>query len=205
MGFWDTMKDIGGWAIAPGLKAIDALGITDEPKGNVQQRQDLRNQGGMASWFADQGQAGFGRLGGEADALRAALARQAQGQGLVSSEMLRQGLQQNVAAQHAMAASASPQNQAMAARTAAMQAGRLGAGMSGQAALAGMQERAAAQQALAQFLLNQRQQELQAALGSRQNAISAYGGITPEKSKLEQWQPIINAGIGAAGIAAKGG
>lgn len=205
MGFWDTAWDIGKWAI-PGYATYRAgKWLTDEPAANAEQRKDLNNQGGMASWFADQGQAGFGRLGGEADALRAALARQAQGQGLVSSEMLRQGLQQNVAAQHAMAASASPQNQAMAARTAAMQAGRLGAGMSGQAALAGMQERAAAQQALAQFLLNQRQQELQAALGSRQNAISAYGGITPEKSKLEQWQPIINAGIGAAGIAAKGG
>ena len=174
----------------------------DESESKVQQRKDLNRQGVFASDLANMGQRGFGRLGGEVDALRSALGRQAQGQGLVSGEMLRQGLQQNVAAQHAMSASASPANQAMAARTAAMQAGRLGAGMSGQAALAGMQEQQAAQRALAEVLLQQRQQELNAALGGRQNAIGAYTGVTPEGSTLEKLQPIINAGIGAAGVIA---
>jgi hypothetical protein len=72
--------------------------------------------------------------------------------------------------------------------------------MAGQQAIAGLQERQQAQQALAQMLMQQRQQELQAALGSRQNAISAYGGVTPEGSFLDKWGGAIS---GAAAIAAK--
>ena len=71
-----------------------------------------------------------------------------------------------------MAASASPANAAMAARTAATQMGRLGAGMSGAAAMAGIQERNAAQQALNDSILRQQQLQLQGALGARQNAIA---------------------------------
>ena len=174
----------------------------DESESKVQQREDLNRQGGLASHFAGQGQRGFGQLGQEAASLRDLVSQQAQGRNLVSGEMLRQGLQQNLGAQRSMAASAAPQNQAMAARTAATQMGRLGAGMSGQAALAGMQEQQAAQRTLAELILQQRQQELNAALGGRQGAIGAYTGVTPEGTALEKMQPLINAGIGAAGIIA---
>jgi hypothetical protein len=87
----------------------------------------------------------------------------------------------------------------MAARTAANNVGRLGYGMSGQAAMAGMQERRDAESQLANMIMQQRQQDLNAALGSRQNATSAYGSVTPEQatpSMLQMAQPFINAGMG---------
>jgi hypothetical protein len=52
----------------------------------------------------------------------------------------------------------------------------MGAGLAGQQAVAGIQERQAAQNALNQMLMRQRQQELQAALQSRQTAM----GINPQ-------------------------
>jgi hypothetical protein len=123
---------------------------------------------------------------------------QARGENSVSAEQLRQALQQNLAAQRSMAASASPQNAAMAARTAAIQSGRLGAGLAGQQAVAGLAERNQAQQAYAQSLGQMRGQDLQAALGSRQTAVGANGAGqvgAPEKSLLEQYGPAV-ASIG---------
>lgn len=96
-----------------------------------------------------------------------------------------------------MAASASPQNQAMAARTAAMQMGRQGMGMSGQAAMAGLQERNQAQQQLGSMILGQRGQDAQVATGSRGNAIAGYGGVKPEGSMLDKWANPIAGGLGA--------
>jgi hypothetical protein len=207
MGAWDSIKEVGSYAI-PGYGAYKAgkklvNWATKEGAGAAEQRDNLGNQGGMASWFADQGQAGFGALGAESQGLRQMLAAQARGENSVVSEQLRQGLQSNVAAQRSMAASAAPQNAAMAARQAAINAGRMGMGLSGQAATARIQEQQAAQKTLGELLMQQRQQELQAALGSRQNAISGYGGITPGKSPLEQALPVINAGIGAASMGMK--
>jgi predicted DNA-binding WGR domain protein len=171
----------------------------DESKSAKTQRTDLNNQGGMSSVFADQGQTGFGALGAESQDLRQMLAAQARGENSVVEQQLRQGLQSNVAAQRSMAASASPQNAAMAARQAAINAGRMGMGLSGQAATARIQEQQAAQKTLGELLMAQRAQELQAALGSRQNAISGYGGVTPEKSGLDKAAPLINAGVGLLG------
>jgi len=168
----------------------------------TQQRNDLNKTGDAANRFANYAQGGYQNLGVESQSVRDALRRQAQGQDSLSSEQLRQGLGQQLAAQRSMAASASPQNAAMAARTGAMQMGRAQAGMTGQAAMAGIAERNAAQQALAQMLMQQRQQDLQAALGSRGNAVSAFGGVSPEKSGLEKAQPLISAAGGAAALAA---
>jgi hypothetical protein len=170
----------------------------DESASATQKRDDLNNQGGMSSWFADQGQQGYQQMGAEASQARDYLRGLASGQNSVSAEQLRQGLGQNMAAQRSMAASASPQNAAMAARTAAIQTGRLGAGMSGQAALAGLQERQAAQKQLNDSILQARQQDQQVALGSRQNAISGYGGTTPEGSTLDKWANPVAGGLGAA-------
>jgi hypothetical protein len=65
-----------------------------------------------------------------------------------------------------------------------------------------MQERQGAANALQNAILQQRQQDMQVALGSRGNAINAFGNIQPGKSTLEQYMPVINAGVGAASLAA---
>ena len=111
----------------------------------------------------------------------------------VSAEQLRQGLQQNVAAQQAMAAGAAPRNQAMAARTAMLQSGRLGAGLAGQQATAGLQER---QQAAQQYqaLLNAMMASSGATYGTATgNAIRAYGGAPQEKGWWEEYGPAVTA------------
>jgi hypothetical protein len=202
MGLWDYVKGGGFWGSAYGAAKNAIGGLTAESASAQAQRANLDNQGGMASWFGDQGQANYGALGAEAAQQRAQLQRLANGENSLSREQLRQGLQQNMSAQRSMAASASPQNGPMAALHAAQNMGRLGAGMSGQAAIAGIQERNAAQNALMQSILQQRQQDAQVALGSRQNAISAFGGMQPEKTKLEQYMPLVQAGVGAASLAA---
>jgi hypothetical protein len=136
---------------------------------------DLRGQAGLAGAFADRGEAGFGRRGGQADQTADYLGRVMRGEESVSREQLRQGLGQNVAAQQAMAAGARPGNAAMAARTAAMQAGRLGAGLSGQQAMAGIAERQAAAGQLGGLQTALRQQDLQAALGGRGLGLQGLG------------------------------
>jgi hypothetical protein len=118
----------------------------------------------------------------------------ASGRNSVTAEQLRQSLGQNLSAQRSMAASASPQNASMAALMASRNAMNLGSGLAGQQALAGMQERQAAQQALAQMMLGMRGQDAQVALGSRQNEISGYGGITPGKSTIEKFGGMVQSG-----------
>lgn len=174
---------------------------TDESASSKNKRSDLDETGQAANQFAEYNQGGYQQLTGEAAAQRDALRRQASGQDSLSSEQLRQGLQQNLASQRSMAAGASPGNSAMAARNAAMNMGRAASGMSGAAATAGIQERRAAQDALSQMILQQRGQDLQGALGSRQNAISGYGGITPEGTWLDKNAPLIKmAADGAAAV-----
>lgn len=194
------------WTIGPAGPLI-RKGVewaTQESDSAKQQRDSLSQQGGASSAFADKAEGAYGQLGAEGDRLRQMLYEQATGKKSVSGEMLRQGLDQQLTQQQSMAASAAPRDAAMAARTAANNMGRASYGMSGQAAVAGMQEKMAASQALADALYKQRQQDMQVGLGARQNAISGYGGMTPQKSPLEQMLPVINAGVGAVG-AIKGG
>ena len=178
-------------------------GLVEESQSTKDQRANLDETGLAANQFAEYNQGGYQALGAEAAAQRDALRRQAMGQDSLSAEQLRQGLQQNLASQRSMAAGASPGNSAMAARNAAMNMGRAASGMSGAAATAGIQERRAAQDALAQMILQQRGQDLQGALGSRQTAVGAYGQINPEGSKLDKWSPFIK--MMADGAAAAGG
>lgn len=172
--------------------------LGEESESAIAQRQNLEQQGKFGSVFADEGQHNYARgtadLADAADAMR----RRASGQDSLSAEQLRQGLQQNLAAQRSMAASASPQNAVMASRNAMNNANRAGIGMSGQAATAGIQERAAAEQALAKILLEKRQQDAQVALGSRQNAISGYGGAKPEGSWMDKYGAATAQGLGWA-------
>lgn len=160
----------------------------------------LQQQGTAAGGFADQGQAGYGAMSTESAAARDYLRRLASGEQSVSAEQLRQANEQNLSTQRSFAASASPQNAPMAARNAMMNMNRANVGLAGQQAVAGLQERQGAQKALMDSILQQRQQDAQVALGSRGNAVSSFGGATPDKSWLEKYGPSIASG--AAAIAA---
>lgn len=161
-------------------------------------RKALMDQAAAAGGFAGVGEQGYANMSAESQRAREQLARYASGQDSLSAEQLRQGLQQNMSAQRSMAASASPQNAAMAARTAANNMSRSSYGMSGQAAMAGIAERKAANESLANMIMQQRQQDAQVALGSRQNAVGAYGGTTPQGSAMDRWGSAIAGGVGAA-------
>ncbi len=159
----------------------------DESDSAQQQRGDLKYQADKSDSLREFATTGFGALGTEGDQMRGMLRDQATGAQSFSGEQLRQGLQQQQAMQQSMAAGAAPQNSAMAARTAAMQMGRNSSGMAGQAALAGIAERQGAAKAWADALLRQREQNLQASLGSSQNAINATSGQKAEGSTLDKW------------------
>ncbi len=194
--------DIGRGFQRIGGIASDAWGGLTKRPGEQEQRAGLTNQAQASGQFANLGErnfAGLGtQLGRESDYMRDI----ARGNQSVSAEQLRQALGQNLSAQQSMAASASPQNASMAALMASRNAMQLGSGLAGQQAVAGMQERQAAQQALAQMLLQQRQQELQAATQGRQTAVAGYSGITPGQSTLDQ---IAGPIAGAASLFTGGG
>jgi hypothetical protein len=172
---------------------------------NAWMSENLAN-GAQQNYDASGAQLGntYGQLGSAMNHLGGVM----RGENSVSREQLRQGLQSNMSAQRSMAASASPQNGPMAALMAAQNMGRMGAGMSGQAALAGIQERNAAAgqygqlgQAMGQLQLGARGQDVQAALGARQNAQNAYGAmINPNNQNqgtLERNAKLIGAVGGA--------
>lgn len=191
-----------GGAINAGTGGAVTGAIFNDPGSDAekQRKELLYQQAAAAGGFAQQGQQGYKQLGQRATGALDYLQGQTQGQNSVSAEQLRQGLAQNQAQQMSMAAGASPQNSAMAARTAAMQMGRLGAGLSGQQAIAGLQERNQAMQQYASLLEALRQQELQAALQSRANAMQGYGAQnagTPEKSNVEKYGPMVRDALSA--------
>jgi hypothetical protein len=166
----------------------------DDSQSAVDQRADLKDSAYKADAFASRGEENYAAMTAEAAKRRAYLERLASGQDSVSAEQLRQGLQQNLSAQRSMAAGAAPANAAMAARTAAMQSARLGSGLAGQQATAGLLERQAAEKALADMIMQQRQQDISVGLGSRQNGNQALGAIAPEKSDLEKYGGAIIGG-----------
>lgn len=173
------------------------------PDDEARRKQFLAEQAQAAAGFANQGQAGYGALTQEAQAARDYLRSIAEGKTSVSAEQLRQGLQQNLAAQRSMAAGAAPQNAAMAARTAAMQSARLGAGLAGQQAVAGLQERQAAQKALADMILGQRGQDIQVGLGGRGLAIQGQSQGTvgaPPPPEPTFFDKLLGAATGVAPI-----
>lgn len=194
----------------PGGQLLEDPGAAEEE----QRKAQLYGQAAAAGGFADQSQQGYGAYGqqaqgylGQGQGALAALQRQMQGQDSVSALQLRQALGQNQAQQMSMAAGASPQNAAAAARTAAIQSGRLGAGLAGQQAVAGQQER---NQATSQFgnLLGQQQaavgqlrgQDLQAALQSRGQAIQGYGAQDagqPAQSNIQKFGGALGGVLGA--------
>lgn len=203
MGVLDGFKKVGG-GIYGGIKKITGM---DDPGADAERMRKamLAKQAAAAGGFADTAQAGFGQLGAEAGVQRDYLGRLSRGEDSISAEQLRQGLQRNQADQISMAAGASPANTAGAARLGAILASRQASAMSGSAALAGLQERQMAHQALANMIMQQRGQDLNAALGSRQTAVQGYGAGqqgAPEKNWLEKYGPVIRD---VAGFAAGGG
>jgi hypothetical protein len=179
--------------------------LTEQLQAEANKKKQLEAAAAAAGNFAGQGEAGYGAMTGELAADRAYQRDIMTGKNSLSGEQLRQGLQQNMAAQRSMAASATPQNAVMASRNAMNNMNRAGIGMSGQAAMAGIQERAAAEQALARMMMEQRGQSMQGAIGSRGNAISGYGGVKPEGSTLDKWGPAISAAGGWFGNRGGGG
>jgi len=184
-------------ALIPSMQGSFAQGTIGNDPGAEQERMRralLQAQGASAGQFADQAQGGYAQLGAQGQQNIAGLQRLASGQDSVSAEQLRQGLQQNVAAQQSMAAGAPVRDQAVAARMAMINASRLGSQSAGQQALAGLQERNQAQLGLTGAIQGLRGQDLNAALGGRSTAVTAYGAGnagTPEKSWLEKYGPAI--------------
>lgn len=179
-----------------GLFGGDDQAARDEAK----RKQLLAEQAQQAGQFANQSQANYSAYGGMGTSALNALRAQAMGQNSVSAEQLRQGLQQNLAAQQSIAAGASPRNASMAGLQASRAAMSLGAGLAGQQSLAGIQERNAAWGQYGGLLQGLRGQDLQATLGSRQGAMTGYGAAnagTPAPSWLQQWGPGITGALGA--------
>ena len=157
-----------------------------------------------AGTLGDMGTAGMGAMGAQLNGVDSYLQGQMRGQNSVSAEQLRQGLQQNLATQQAMAAGAAPQNQAMAARNAAQNMASLGYGMSGQQAVAGLQERQNAAQQLGSNILGARGQDVNAATGGYGVAAQGYGSTLQNPQKTP-WSALLGGAGAAAGLAAKGG
>lgn len=131
----------------------------------AQQTQLANANAANAAAFTGQTQADYARNQAGLNSTINGLRAQAAGRNSVSAEQLRQGLSQNLSNQQSMAAGAAPNNAAMASRNAAMNMGRAGYGLAGQQAVAGLQERNQAQQALGQLQLGQSGQNLQGTLG----------------------------------------
>lgn len=165
MGAWDWVKD--HW---------DPGHIFGQSKEDKAKQGSLNTVGGNVGVLADDAHVNYqnlsGRLNGSLDELQA----RANGQNSVSALQLHQALQQNLANQRAMAAGASPNNAAMAARTASNNMGRMGVGLAGQQAVAGLQERNQAQDAYAQMLGQARGQDANTAVGAYNAQTGAYSG-----------------------------
>lgn len=167
---------------------------------SVDPRSSLMQTAGQAGAFGSTAAGNYNDMTEEGRATRDYLGRLMRGQDSVSAEQLRQALQQNLAAQRSFASSASPQNAAMAARTAATGMGRAASGLAGQQALAGIAERNAAATALGGMQTAFRGQDVSAALGGQGNAIQGYqGAIKPPEPSW--WERGIGALTGLGGAA----
>ncbi len=158
------------------------------------EKNALKTAAGQAGDFANQGQSGYGDMTNALGSQRKFYEDLMSGRGnSVVNEQLRQGLLQQQAAQQSMAAGASPQNSAMAARSAMMNMGRAQGNMAGQAALARLQEQQMAAEQLSGLNLGQRGQDANVGLQSRQNQMTGLGVNKPrEPGTVEK----VSAGIG---------
>lgn len=162
-----------------GLGGMDfnRVNRAEELYGGVDPNGDMARTAGQAEAFGRSSGAEFMGLGHEGAAQREMLRRRAAGADSLSAEQLRQSYQQVAGQQMGLAAGARPGNQLAAARNASMNVANAQAGMAGQQAVAGIQERAAAENQLGNAILGARNQALQGTLGGQQNAITGYGNI----------------------------
>lgn len=180
-------------------------GVADSPDRNLedQRKNALLNNAQAAGQFAGTAQVNYNQGTQQAQGALQSLWGQAQGQNSVSQLQLAQALQQAQGQQQSIAAGASPANAAMAARTAAIQSGRLAAGAVGQQAVAGQQERNQAMGQYASLLQGLRGQDAQTALGARNTAVQGYSGGAfgqDEKSDLEKYGGLAQGIVGAASL-----
>lgn len=187
-----------GWGTAIGAGAGVLLGGAQDLFGgsgpSLQQQQQAAYAAQAAQNYARNQQQTQGQIG--------QLQQLQSGQRSVSAEQLRQGMQQNQAQQMSMAAGAAPQNAVMAMRQASINAGRMGSGLAGQQAVAGLQERNQATMALNGLLGNNGQLANSAALGGwgvNQNAQNAQ-----YQQNLNQQNQIAGALAGAGSAYAMG-
>lgn len=193
MGVFDSIGGgIGGavGGLAGGIYGgiSDKLGLNrlehaEELYGGVDPSGHLGAASQQAQRFGAQQQGDVQQMTREGLAAREMLRRRAAGQDSLSAEQLRQGLGTVMAQQQGAAAGASPAGAAMAARNANMNAMQAGVGLSGQQAMAGIQERAAAEQMLNNAILQQRGQSIQGALGGQQGALQGYGAIEQNRTQ----------------------
>lgn len=176
-----------------------AFGVGSGDPSNTD-RQNVRQTGNNLSDFGDQARGGYGGDTAAMQGTQTYLQGLMSGQNSVSAEQLRQGLQQQLAQQQSMAASASPGNAAMAARNAAMNMGHASTAMAGNAAMAGLQERNQAASQLAGLQLGMRGQDLQGTLGGYNGAAGAYGAAMGNPQKT--WGSYLGPAISGAAAAA---
>ena len=134
-----------------------------------------------------QAQASYQQLGGQLNQQADYMQGLARGRDSLSAEQLRASLGQTMAQQRSMAASAAPQNQAMANIQASRNAMNLGSSLAGQQAQAGIQERQAAQDNLNRMLLERQRTEQENAQFGNQGGKSwwdKYGGAVTGAAKL---------------------
>lgn len=193
---WDQIPGAFGRPPVPGTSGGD-----DTYGGQDEDRERVRRQAGLASDFADLGQAQYGRRGQHLDLAFDRLGALAEGRESITGEQLRQGLAANMASQQSQAAGARGGNAAMAARTASRNAASLGSGLAGQQTLAGIAERDAANRALIGGMSTARDQDLRAGTISRGQAIQGIGQALGNPNQPTDYTPYI-AGAAALGAAA---
>lgn len=189
---------VAGAGQAPVYGSDNIFGLST---GNAQRNQLSSNMGNMSQFGGQLGNAYMGNQAGINNTI-GMLQGQAQGQNSVSAMQMQQGLNQSLANQQSMAASASPNNAAMAARNAAMNMNQLNTGTMGQQAVAGLQERQQALGQLSQLQLGQSGQNLNGMLGAYNGATQAgatYLGNQPPSllSKLGGLGNGLASGLGA--------
>ncbi len=146
--------------------------------------------------FADTRGGGPFRAGQERLAGR--LERMGTGQDSYSKEQLRQSMGRLQSQQMSMAAGAPSSQNALAQRLAMRNASRIGGGLAGEQALAGIQERNAANMALGGMLGQARGQDTQAYLGGTELGLRAagmqqQGGMNYEQNRTQRAGYAMNA------------
>ena len=184
----------GGGLISRGMAAVGAGGPGTEAYRKKQVDQAATDAGN----FAGQGETGYGNMTKELAKDRDFYREMMGGKNSIATEQLRQGLQQQLSQQQAMAAGASPANAAMAARNAAMNMGKASYGMTGQAAAAQLAERQMAAEQLARLNLGQREQDINVGVGSRKNQIDALNPGMDKPKGPSTWEKIFAGGAAVA-------